>query len=281
MTSLCSILNKNGYSANGLYNYTNLNRAKLLPSFSTLQKTTTRPIHEDPFSTRCQMDQCDRYAKVHGLCLAHVEQGEAVEVVRKRKQPAFQAAVVPVTPVAIGGRCRYRNCRNETKDRLRYCVLHAKGRQCQAPGCPKYALRGGLCIAHGGGKKCQRLDCNTAAQSGGFCKVHGGGSRCKAPDCSAVARKSGLCIKHGGRNLCKTPNCQKTAHRGGHCISHGGGRRCDIQDCKKSAQSGGLCFAHGGGKRCLIETCRKGARQGGYCLVHGDEILQNERNLVS
>ena len=91
-----------------------------IPSFIRSLKTRNR------FSASSADQLPHHFAKVHGLCLAHVEQDCLMD-----KQ------------------CRFASCSNFVRRGQLYCKVHTKGKFCRAIECTKYAVYGGFCISHG------------------------------------------------------------------------------------------------------------------------------------
>ncbi|OQS02701.1 hypothetical protein THRCLA_21345 [Thraustotheca clavata] len=101
----------------------------------------------------CIVDECIRYAKVHGTCLVHARlKGATISV--PPLLPSLQTLQNPTRPICV--RLKNRN------------------RQCAAIACLAYARRGGYCTRHGGGKKCHIKGCTTKAQAHGICRLHKG-----------------------------------------------------------------------------------------------------------
>ncbi|KDO30271.1 hypothetical protein SPRG_19821 [Saprolegnia parasitica CBS 223.65] len=149
----------------------------------------------------CVVEGCDRYAKLHGTCLAHVRSKSTHATAMSEPRivlPSFASLMTaPIIRRTVLASPLY-----AAPKKRPVCVrLKNRNRQCAGEGCLAYARRGGYCTKHGGGRKCTIQGCSTTAQAYGICRLHGGGARCKAHGCHQFARSHGVCGQHGALAL--------------------------------------------------------------------------------
>ncbi|EQC40521.1 hypothetical protein SDRG_02411 [Saprolegnia diclina VS20] len=143
----------------------------------------------------CVVEGCDRFAKLHGTCLAHVRSKTTTTMSMSEPRivlPAFASLMAAPVRRPLVASPLY-----AAPKKRPVCVrLKNRNRQCAGDGCLAYARRGGYCTKHGGGRKCTIQGCSTTAQAYGICRLHGGGARCKARGCHQFARSHGVCGQH-------------------------------------------------------------------------------------
>jgi hypothetical protein len=153
---------------------------------------------DSPYA-HCNLQHCDRYAKLHGRCLLHALHDFSSLIPRPPSMQSIptwpaEKTMTPPPPSSSSSLIDHHHHQRETV--IRAAVKSTKKYKCRVQGCLSLSRGAGLCTRHGGGRKCGIESCTTAAQTGGFCRLHGGGSRCRLEQCQEFARIRGLCLRH-------------------------------------------------------------------------------------
>ncbi|KAF0717676.1 hypothetical protein AaE_010809 [Aphanomyces astaci] len=102
-------------------------------------------------SRRCFIANCDKYARIAGLCTQH-----NMKLSNQRRK------------------CNVDGCSSYART-AGLCIRHGGGKTCSVDGCVTVQQSGGLCRAHGGGSKCKPCKytgCTHFARVGGLCGQH-------------------------------------------------------------------------------------------------------------
>ncbi|ETV86450.1 hypothetical protein H257_01646 [Aphanomyces astaci] len=102
-------------------------------------------------SRRCFIANCDKYARIAGLCTQH-----NMKLSNQRRK------------------CNVDGCPSYART-AGLCIRHGGGKTCSVDGCVTVQQSGGLCRAHGGGSKCKPCKytgCTHFARVGGLCGQH-------------------------------------------------------------------------------------------------------------